>query len=52
MKRKIAALKTKLTETKNDKEKESDASSDDEVAMKPPAKKTTNAKHHALTRQS
>jgi hypothetical protein len=50
MKRKIAALQAKLTESKT--KDNSDSSSDDEVPMKPPAKKTSNSKHHALTRQS
>jgi ribosomal protein L29 len=49
LKRRIAALKSKISKTQ-DKDK-SDASSDEEVPMKSPAKKS-NANNPALTRQS
>jgi hypothetical protein len=56
LKRRIAALKTKLADaSKNGKAAatdDSEVSSDEEVPMKSPAKKHSNASNSALTRQS
>jgi hypothetical protein len=56
LKRKIAVLKAKLADSsktgKPASTDDSEASSDDEVPMKPPAKKAGNSSNAALTRQS